>query len=177
MDGISLAYTFEEPTAGTRKNTQFFDNNGSRAIYQNGWMACTLGPFIPWDTPGSIQRIANWDSAKDQWELYDLRHDFSQATDLAAQYPDKLEEMKKSFLALAEDNKAFRSARETGSGFTPRTGSRPHTQRGTSAKTLKGCRSLPHWAWDVRAPMSLLRLRPARKPAVSSMRSAAPVGG
>ena len=74
---ISLAYTFDDPVADTRKNTQFFDNNGSRAIYQDGWMACTFGPFIPWDTPGSVKRIANWDSAKDQWELYDLRHDFS----------------------------------------------------------------------------------------------------
>jgi arylsulfatase A-like enzyme len=107
MDGTSLAYTFDGPTADTRKNTQFFDNNGSRAIYQDGWMACTFGPFIPWDTPGSVKRIANWDSAKDQWELYDLRQDFSQAVDLAAKYPDKLEEMKKSFLALAADNKAF----------------------------------------------------------------------
>lgn len=39
--------------------------------------------------------------------MYDLRHDFSQATDLAAKYPDRLEEMKKRFLALADDNKAF----------------------------------------------------------------------
>jgi arylsulfatase len=107
MDGTSLAYTFDNPTAETHKKSQFFDNNGSRAIYQDGWMACTIGPFIPWDTPGSVKRIADWDSAKDRWELYDLRHDFSQATDLAAKYPDKLEEMKKGFLALAEENKAF----------------------------------------------------------------------
>ncbi|MFZ0240470.1 MAG: hypothetical protein WAL90_02400 [Desulfobacterales bacterium] len=42
MDGISLAYTFDEPTAATHKQTQFFDNNGSRAIYQDGWMVGTF---------------------------------------------------------------------------------------------------------------------------------------
>ena len=31
-----------------RKRTQYFDNNGSRGIYQDGWYACTFGPLIPW---------------------------------------------------------------------------------------------------------------------------------
>jgi len=107
MDGMSLAYTFDEPNAPTRKETQFFDNNGSRAIYQDGWMACTFGPFIPWNTPLSIPRIANWDSAEDQWELYHLEEDFSQAENLATVHPEKLVQLKKDFLELAEDNKAF----------------------------------------------------------------------
>ncbi|MFH0342109.1 MAG: arylsulfatase [Chromatiales bacterium] len=107
MDGVSLAYTFDNPAAETRKKIQFFDNNGSRAIYHEGWFAGTFGPFIPWDTPGSVKRVANWDSAKDQWELYDLRTDFSQATDLTAKNPQKLEEMKEVFLKVAEDNKDF----------------------------------------------------------------------
>ncbi len=107
MDGVSLAYTFDNPTAETQKKTQFFDNNGSRAIYDDGWFAGTFGPFIPWDTPGSVKRIQNWDSAKDEWELYDLRSEFSQVTDLAAKHPAKLEQLKKRFLTLAEDNKDF----------------------------------------------------------------------
>lgn len=107
MDGISLAYTFDNPAAEPRKQTQFFDNNGSRAIYKDGWMAGTFGPFIPWDTPGSVKRVANWDSAEDQWELYDLGADFSQATDLATAHSDKLDALKAEFLALAEDNKDF----------------------------------------------------------------------
>jgi arylsulfatase len=107
MDGVSLAYTFDDPAAASRKQTQFFDNNGSRAIYRDGWMAAAFGPFIPWDTPGSVKRVAGWDSATDKWELYDLSNDFSQATDLAAQHPDKLEKLKKDFLKLAEENKGF----------------------------------------------------------------------
>ncbi len=106
-DGVSMAYTFDDGTATPGKKIQFFDNNGSRAIYDNGWLAGTAGPFIPWDTPGSVKRVANWDSAKDVWELYDLRSDFSQATDLAAQSPKQLDELKRRFLELARDNKDF----------------------------------------------------------------------
>jgi len=51
--------------------------------------------------------LEKWDSAKDVWELYDLTKDFSQAHDLAAQYPDRLAELKKDFLKLAQENKAF----------------------------------------------------------------------
>ena len=107
MDGVSFAYTFEDPTAVTRKSVQFFDNNGSRAIYRDGWLACALGPLIPWNTPASVARIAKWDSATDDWELYDLRHDFSQSDNLATRYPMRLAEMKESFLKLAETNKDF----------------------------------------------------------------------
>ena len=107
IDGASLAYTFDQPKAAGRKKVQFFDNNGSRAIYADGWIAGTFGPFVPWDTPGSAKRLATWDSAKDPWELYDVRKDFSQSEDLAARNPAKLAELKKRFVALAEDNKDF----------------------------------------------------------------------
>ncbi|MCX7547750.1 arylsulfatase [Xanthomarina sp. F1114] len=107
MDGISLAYTFNNATEKTHKNEQFFDNNASRAIYKEGWMASTFGPFIPWNTPASVPRINAWDSDNDQWELYNLNEDFSQANDLAQEYPEKLEQLKKEFLVLAEDNKDF----------------------------------------------------------------------
>lgn len=107
MDGTSLAYTFANATAPTTKKVQFFDNNGSRGIYQDGWFAGTFGPLIPWDTAGSVARIRQWDSATDEWELYKLDGDFSQANDLAKAQPEKLATLKKDFLALAEDNKDF----------------------------------------------------------------------
>ena len=72
-----------------------------------GWMACTFGPFIPWNTPASIARLESWDSADDQWELYKLDEDFSQANDLNEKCPRKLDKLKKEFLKLAEENKDF----------------------------------------------------------------------
>ena len=70
-----------------RKHVQYFENNGSRGIYQDGWYAAAFGPLVPWDTAGSAAKLKDWDANKDVWELYDLRGDFSQAEDLAATSP------------------------------------------------------------------------------------------
>ena len=105
IDGVSMAESFFDSKAPEKKHVQYFDNNGSRGIYHDGWYACTFGPLVPWlnAQPG----LDKWDSAKDVWELYDLTSDFSQAHNLAARHPKKLEEMKKLFLRQAEENKAF----------------------------------------------------------------------
>ena len=105
MDGVSLAYTFADAKAPGRKMTQYFDNNGSRGIYHDGWYACTFGPLTPWLTtsPG----LATWDANKDVWELYNLQTDYSQAEDLAAKEPQRLAKMKELFLEEAKKNKVF----------------------------------------------------------------------
>jgi arylsulfatase len=105
IDGVSLAYTFSDADAPGRKTKQYFDNNGSRGLYKDGWFASTFGPLTPWLTvsPG----LATWDSSEDVWELYDLTKDFSQAENLADQEPERLEAMKAEFLEVAEANKAF----------------------------------------------------------------------
>jgi arylsulfatase len=107
IDGRSLAYTFTNAKAPGRKHTQYFDNNGSRGIYHDGWYACAFGPFVPWDTAGSAATLKDWDSIKDVWELYDLRNDFSQADNLAKKEPKRLEQLKALFLKEAKANKAF----------------------------------------------------------------------
>lgn len=105
IDGVSLAYTFDNPRTPTRKKVQYFDNNGSRAIYQDGWVAATFGPLVPW-LPGA-PGLKKWDSAKDKWELYDLRHDFSEADDLAAKEPKRLADLRKTFDREARANKVY----------------------------------------------------------------------
>ena len=105
IDGTSMVYTFADATAPGRKHIQYFDNNGSRGLYKDGWYACTFGPLTPWLTvsPG----LATWDSSKDVWELYDLTKDFSQADNLAEKEPERLANMKELFLAEAKENKVF----------------------------------------------------------------------
>ncbi len=107
IDGVSMVYTFANPNAEDQKKTQYFENNASRGIYHNGWFACTFGPFLPWDTPSTGERLKAWDPAKEVWELYDLTHDFSQAKDLATAQPERLAEMKELFLAEAKANKVL----------------------------------------------------------------------
>ena len=105
IDGTSMVYTFADAIAAGRKHTQYFDNNGSRGIFKDGWYACSFGPLTPWLTvsPG----LATWDSNKDVWELYDLTKDFSQADNLAEKEPERLVKMKELFLAEAKKNKVF----------------------------------------------------------------------
>ncbi len=105
IDGVSLAYTFDDADAPTAKQEQFFDNFASRGIYKDGWMACTFGPLYPWDPANNPSRMKGWNSENDVWELYDLSNDFSQSNDLAAVEPQRLASLKRDFIAAAKDNK------------------------------------------------------------------------
>ncbi|QJW98571.1 arylsulfatase [Frigoriglobus tundricola] len=107
IDGVSFAYTFADATAAGRKRTQYFENNGSRGVYHDGWFAGTFGPLVPWDTAGSAPTLKAWDANQDVWELYDLTNDFSQANDVAAKEPARLAAMKALFLSEAKANKAL----------------------------------------------------------------------
>lgn len=104
MDGVSMVYTFDGPDEATRKEVQYFENSASRGIYSDGWFACAFGPFVPWDTPGTAQRLATWDANTEPWELYQLDDDFSQSHDLATVHPDKLDELKALFKEVSRDN-------------------------------------------------------------------------
>lgn len=106
LDGISLKYTFASATAPEQKKSQYFEVMGSRAYYQDGWIASVFGPRIPW-VVGTDPAIARWNPDNDNWELYNLRNDFSQSRDLATENPKKLDEMKKAFDVTAKANKVY----------------------------------------------------------------------
>ncbi len=105
IDGASFAPTFDSPDAPEPKKTQYFDCLGSRGIYHDGWMASTFGPKKPWIA--AMPDLSKWDPMKDQWELFKVGEDFTLMNDLAAKYPEKLEEMKDLFMEVAKDNKAL----------------------------------------------------------------------
>jgi arylsulfatase len=105
IDGVSFAYTFDSPEAPERKETQYFDIMGSRGIYHDHWMASTFGPRTPW--VAQMPDLASWDPMQDEWQLYDTRTDFSLMHDVAAENPEKLEELKTLFMVKAEENKVL----------------------------------------------------------------------
>ena len=83
IEGESFAASFADAAAAGRA-TQFYSMLGMRALYHEGWLATTLHP-----------PISGWSNFEhDVWELYDLRSDRSQTRDIAAQHPDRLEELK-----------------------------------------------------------------------------------
>ena len=106
IDGVSFAYSFSDSKAKGRLLTQYFEIMGSRAIYHDGWMASAFGPRIPW-VPGTPPGIKEWTPDKDAWELYNLEEDWSQAKDLAAKMPEKVQELKDTFLIEATKNKVL----------------------------------------------------------------------
>ena len=105
MDGISFVNTFDDADADSLRAIQYFEVMGSRGIYKDGWFAGTFGPRIPWNPTGS--KIATWDPDEDVWELYHVEKDFSQAHDVADQYPEKLQEMKEAFIIECTKNDVF----------------------------------------------------------------------
>ena len=107
MDGSSFVYSIEDANAAEEHTVQYFENYGSRAMYQDGWWACAKLDKLPWDlTPETLKRFGPdvYDPDADQWELYYLPDDFSQAHDLAAEQPEKLAEMIELFWQEAERN-------------------------------------------------------------------------
>jgi arylsulfatase A-like enzyme len=106
IDGVSFAYSFDDPNVEGRLRTQYFEVMGSRAIYHDGWMACAIGPRLPWVT-GIPPGIREWTPDKDVWELYDLAKDWSQANDLATKMPEKLAQLKELFLIEVTKNKGL----------------------------------------------------------------------
>ena len=92
LDGVSMKYSFDDPKAPTTHPVQYYEMFGNRALYDHGWKAVTLhGSRMPWVIAGT------YDFSKDVWELYNLDRDPAETTDLAAQNPGKLEELKKKF--------------------------------------------------------------------------------
>ncbi len=96
IEGVSMAYTFDEPKAPSKHTTQYFEMFGNRAIYHDGWVAATTPGVAPWDTgaetEGRVPPVLDY-----KWELYNVSEDFSQANDLASKEPAKLAELQNLF--------------------------------------------------------------------------------
>ena len=104
MDGVSMMYSINDPTAKGTRTTQFFDIMASRGIYHDGWFASAPGPREPW-VGGLPKGIKEWSPLTDKWELYNIDEDWSQSNDLAAKNPQKLEELKALFIEESKKNK------------------------------------------------------------------------
>jgi Sulfatase len=97
IEGISMAYTFDNAnaTAASKRDTQYFEMFGNRALYNDGWIATTVPPQPPW-LMGTVKMPDVLTGYK--WELYNIADDFSETNDLAAKNPDKLKELQGLFM-------------------------------------------------------------------------------
>jgi arylsulfatase len=93
LDGVSFKVALTDPEAPTGKETQFYTMLGTRGIWHKGWFANTVHAASP----------AGWSHFdKDTWELFHIEADRSQCRDLAAENPEKLEELKALWFAEAD---------------------------------------------------------------------------
>jgi arylsulfatase len=97
IEGVSFAPTFASAKAPEVRKTQYFEMFGNRALYKDGWIAATHPLRLPW-----VRQVKGFDADSFQWELYDVRTDFSEAHDLSKEQPAKLKEMQAAFLAEAK---------------------------------------------------------------------------
>ena len=92
IEGVSLAYTFDKKNADAPSphHTQYFEMLGVQGLYNDGWMLSGVPVRPPWELLGTA--ILDPASAY-KFELYDVRRDWTQYTDVAAQNPAKVREM------------------------------------------------------------------------------------
>lgn len=112
MDGTSFLYTLDDAEAPEQHTQQYFEMFGARAMYKDGWWSASRPDRLPWDLSlealGPMGPDAGWDPDRDVgWELYDLRSDFSQARDVAAEHPELVQELQELWWKEAERNRVL----------------------------------------------------------------------
>lgn len=106
IDGTSLAAEFTGSNQAAQPRRQYFEMLGNLGYFENGWFAGTKMTRAPWDRTSARTPVPH--KIEDyEWELYDLRSDFSQSTNLAASNPAKLREMIAGFTRSAQRNNVF----------------------------------------------------------------------
>ncbi len=110
MHGTTFAASLTDGDAPEHRTQQYFETIGNRAMYKDGWWLAMKTERIPWVlTPDALAPYAPgvWDPDAGPAELYYLPDDFTQAHDLAAEHPDKVQELKDLFWEEAERYKVL----------------------------------------------------------------------
>jgi arylsulfatase len=142
IEGVSMAYTFDKANADapSRHHTQYFEMMGVRGLYQDGWMLSTVPIRAPWELVG---KTTTDPADAYQWELYDVRKDWTQYDNVAPANPDKLKEMQQ---ALWAELAKYQALPLDASVATRLVAPRPNVTSGKSVFTYSGetVTGIPH---------------------------------
>ncbi len=105
VEGTSLLPSFAEPAAEEHRLVQYFEMFGSRAIYEDGWMAVTDHVANQFDERSHL--IGSHDHDTDRWSLFHLAEDFSESRDLADELPEKVRRLEELWWAEAGRNQVL----------------------------------------------------------------------
>jgi arylsulfatase A-like enzyme len=137
MEGVSMAYTFNDADAAERHDLQYFEMFGNRGIYHKGWSAVTKHR-TPWEMASAS--VPAFDD--DVWELYDGSSDWSQARDLSSQHPDKLHQLQRLWLIEAVRYGVLPIDDRTAERLNADIAGRPQLIKGTSQLLFAGMKRL-----------------------------------
>ncbi len=129
IEGVSMAYTFDQPNSQDRRKTQYFEIAGNRAVYHDGWFAGTIHK-APWEDQPR-HPLTN-----DAWELYHVDDDFSMSRNLASENPAKLKELQALFTKEAIDHYVLPIDDRTIERFDPKVAGRPDLMDGRTNLTV-----------------------------------------
>lgn len=87
-----MTYTFDKANADapSHHRTQYFEMMGVQGLYDDGWMLSAVPIRAPWELAG---KAIDDPATAFKMELYDVQHDWTQYTDLAASNPTKVRQM------------------------------------------------------------------------------------
>ena len=110
LEGVSFAHTFAAADAPSHHTTQYFEMFGHRTIYHDGWRAVCPWPGPDFTTAAKAGRKLGDpitpeildELDRSGWELYDLASDPTESHDVAAEQPDRLQELVRLWWAEAE---------------------------------------------------------------------------
>jgi arylsulfatase A-like enzyme len=129
IEGVSMAYTFDDANAKGRHRTQYFEIVGNRAIYNDGWVAATVHR-APWE-PAPRHPLT-----EDVWELYNVDKDFSETENLAASNAPKLKELQALFMKEAKLHRVLPIDDRGIERFDPALAGRPDLMAGRKSLTV-----------------------------------------
>ncbi len=138
MEGTGMRCSFDEGDAAERHTTQYFEMVCNRGIYHRGWTAVSKHR-APWEPvpPPPLE--------EDVWELY-APEDWTQARDLAAERPEKLEELRRLWLMEAARYNVLPLDDRFVERNNPDLAGRPQLARGTSQFLFGGMGRLNEWS-------------------------------
>jgi arylsulfatase A-like enzyme len=132
MEGVSMAYSFDDAKAAERHDLQYFEMFCNRGIYHKGWSAVTRHS-TPWVATANLPAFDD-----DVWELYDGDADWTQAHDLAKAMPEKLHELQRLWLVEAAKYNVLPLDDRRVERFNADMAGRPQLVKGTSQLLFGG---------------------------------------
>ena len=170
-----MLYSFNDAKAAERHETQYFEMFGNRGIYHKGWTAVTKHR-TPWAS--LTAKLPAFDD--DVWELYDTTKDWSQASDLSKEMPQKLHDLQRLWLIEATRYKVLPLDDRMMEKMNPDTAGRPVLIKGgprSSSAAWDACRRTASLASRASRTPSPLRSRCRKKAPRGDHRPGANIGG